>query len=388
MKRVANFAPENKRCLYVEKCNSLIIINVKAKIEGKMKIIRTICYLMTTALLVACGSQKDDVKSVVPTVRVAEAEACGEGVNQQYPGKVVSCDDANVAFKVAGTLRRVHVKEGQHVRRGQLLAEMDDTDYKVQLKATQAEHAQIKAEAERVMGLYEDGGTTASNFDKARYGLEQIDAKLQHHTNQLSYTRIYAPYDGYVQKIYMSDGETVGAGMPVVGMLSSCTPEIEINLPASAYAMRDKFKAFRCSFDVLDETLTATPVSVLAQANSNQLYKMRLKLNENNDIVTPGMSTWVTVTMDGLDASLVRIPSTAVLNEGGKSSVFVYNEKNQTVKKISVTVEKLHTDGTCVVRGDIKAQERVVSCGVHHVKNGMKVKLLAPVSKTNVGGLM
>ncbi|MCQ2196668.1 MAG: efflux RND transporter periplasmic adaptor subunit [Bacteroidaceae bacterium] len=353
-----------------------------------MKVVRTIFSLMTATMLVACGA-KDEKTSVVPTVRVAEAEACGDAVSQQYPGKVVSADDANVSFKVAGTLRQINVKEGQHVRRGQLLAVMDDSDYKVQLKATEAEHAQIKAEAERVIGLYNEGGTTASNYDKARYGLEQIDAKLQHHTNQLSYTRIYAPYDGYVQKIYMGVGETVGAGMPVVGMLSSGTPEIEINLPASAYAQRDKFKSFKCSFDVLpNEVLDATPVSVLAQANSNQLYKMRLKLTVKNDAVSPGMSTWVTVAMNCKDATLVRVPTTSVLAENGKSYVFVYNSKQQTVKKVPVEVEEMHTDGTVEVRGAIKAQERVVSCGVHHVKDGMKVKLLQPVPKTNVGGLM
>ena len=108
---------------------------------------------MTATMLVACGA-KDEKKSVVPTVRVAEAEACGNAVSQQYPGKVVSADDANVSFKVAGTLRQINVKEGQHVRRGQLLAVMDDSDYKVQLKATEAEHAQIKAEALWLRSFY------------------------------------------------------------------------------------------------------------------------------------------------------------------------------------------------------------------------------------------
>lgn len=354
-----------------------------------MKKYNIIIGMFAAMLMCGCGGQKDDAKGTTPSVRVVEAQACGDNVDQQYPGKVVSAGDANLSFKVAGTLRHVCVKEGQHVRRGQLLAEMDNTDYLVQLKATQAEHAQIKAEAERVIGLYQDGGTTASNYDKARYGLEQIDAKLQHHKNQLAYTRIHAPYDGYVQKVYMSDGETVGAGMPVVAMLSSGTPEVEVNLPASAYAQRDRFQRFSCSFDVLPEqALEASFVSVLAQANSNQLYTMRLKLQQNNDAVSPGMSTWVTVSMTATGEALVRIPSTCVLREGDAASVFVYDDKQQSVRKTSVNVEQLHTDGTLVVSGGIKAGDRVVSSGVRHVKDGMKLRLLEPVSKTNVGGLM
>lgn len=75
---------------------------------------------------------------------------------------------------------------------GQLLAELDPTDYQVQLDATEAEYKQIKAEAERVMALYKENGLLPAN-DKAVYGLKQITAKYQHHKDQLGYTRLYAP---------------------------------------------------------------------------------------------------------------------------------------------------------------------------------------------------
>lgn len=350
--------------------------------------LNVVCYMLVACVVCSCGNHEKNSEPV-PSVKVVEACVDGEGPTQQYPGRVVASADANVSFKVAGTLRRVCVKEGQHVAKGQLLAELDDTDYLVQLKATEAEHAQIKAEAERVMGLYGEGGTTASNYDKARYGLEQINAKLENHRNQVSYTRIRAPYDGYVQKVFMSEGETVGAGMPVVGMLSSGTPEIEINLPASAYSHRQNFSSFICTFDVLPgETLSATQVSVLPQANSNQLYTMRLRLTDNHKNVSPGMSTWVTITtLDGED-NAVRVPTTSLLRKQGKTSLFVYNPQTQMVREIPVQVEQLHTDGTILVRGDVKGGDLVVACGVHHVKDGAKVKRLAEVSKTNVGGLM
>lgn len=343
----------------------------------------------SSCVFVSCSDNGSKKVENLPSVRLDSALACGMGTTQQYPGKVVSSDDANISFKVAGTLRVVSVKEGQHVKKGQLLAELDNTDYKVQLSATEAEYSQIKAEAERVISLYEDGGTTASNYDKARYGLQQIEAKLENHRNQLSYTRIYAPYDGFVQKLFMKRGETVGAGMPVVSMLSSAAPEVEINLPASAYVNRDNFTKFSCSFDVLPgRTIEADPISVLQQANSNQLYTMRLKLKENDASVSPGMSTWVTIYGRNGDGGVVRIPTTSVLERNGKSSVFVYNVSTQKVKEITVEVESLHTDGTVEVRGGVNPADMVVSSGVHHIKDGQKVKPLQPVSKTNVGGLL
>ena len=75
-------------------------------------------------------------------------------------GKVKAAQDISLAFRVSGTISKIHVKDGARVQEGQLLAELDPTDYQVQLDATEAEYQQIKAEAERVMALYKDNGTT------------------------------------------------------------------------------------------------------------------------------------------------------------------------------------------------------------------------------------
>ena len=91
----------------------------------------------------------------------------------QYPGKVKAAEDANLSFRVSGTIRKIYVKDGTRVRKGQLLADLDPTDYQIQLDATEAEYLQVKSEAERVMALYKDGGTTPAANDKAEYGLKQ-----------------------------------------------------------------------------------------------------------------------------------------------------------------------------------------------------------------------
>lgn len=354
-----------------------------------MKNKQLVWIIVSVWVLSACGGKSTEKGESLPMVRVDTAQICGQGVSQQYPGKVVSSQDANLSFKVAGTIQRLLVKEGEHVRKGQLLAQLDATDYQVQLHATEAEHAQIKAEAERVMGLYKDGGTTVSNYDKARYGLQQIEAKLANHRNQLAYTRIYAPYDGYVQTVYMQQGETTGAGLPVIGMLSSSVPEVEIHLPASAYVNREQFARFLCTFDVLPgQAVEASVVSIWPQANSNQLYTMRLRLQGHNPSITPGMSTWVSISNRGGEVDEVRIPTTSVLEEDGKSHVFVYESKTSLVKRIPVEIVQLHTDGTMEVKGKLHAGDLLVSSGVHHITDGAKVRRMPTPSSCNVGGLM
>ena len=339
-------------------------------------------------LLSSCGHSADKAATEEAVVRVDTVKVPDGAVEMQYPGHVVAATEANVSFKVAGTLKRVLVDEGDYVRAGQLLAEIDPVDYQVQLSATEAEYAQIKADAERVMGLYQDGGTTASNYDKARYGLKQIEAKLQNHRNQLAYTRLTAPFSGRVQKRYFAGGENVSAGLPIIKMLSDTGLEVEVNLPAASYLDRQNFGSYSCTFDVLPGVrVPLTLIGILPKANANQLYTMRLALPKQSERVAPGMSSWVSITMTDSTRTASCVPATAVLEQDGKSYVFTYTQAGK-VSRVPVSVQMLHTDGTADVAGGVKPGDLVVSTGVHHLKDGQKVRLMAPVSKTNVGGLL
>ena len=119
-------------------------------------------------ILSSCGRTEKTSAEREAVVRIDTVKAPADMIELQYPGRVVASTEANLSFKVAGMLKRVSVSEGDQVKAGQVLAEIDPVDYEVQLSATEAEYAQIKADAERVMGLYQEGGTTASTYDKAR----------------------------------------------------------------------------------------------------------------------------------------------------------------------------------------------------------------------------
>lgn len=348
---------------------------------------KSLALVVAILSIISCGQKKNAAEPALQLVKTDTVRAVGMGSQLQLPGKVVAAQEVNASFKVAGTLRRVYVEKGQRVKAGQLLAEMDASDYKVQLSATEAEYAQIKADAERIIGLYNDGGTTASNYDKARYGLQQIEAKLQNHRNQVSYCKIYAPFSGCVQQTYFEGGETVAAGMPIVSILSDGALEVEVNLPASAYTQREQFGSYSCSLNVLPEKqLPLQLISILPRANANQLYTMRLRMNGGGDKVAPGMSAWVTVQMTGDESSLVRIPTTALLEEDGKT--FAFSLQNGKIHKEPIEVKSLHTDGSATVEGALKVGGLIVSSGVHHLADGQRVKPMEPASKTNVGGLL
>ena len=163
---------------------------------------RRLDFLLTgflAVLLTSCGQRVQNTDSK-PAVKIDTVLSADRQIALQFPGRVKAAQDISLSFRVSGTIQYMHVNDGAYVRKGQLLAELDPTDYQIQLDVAEAEYQSVKAEAERVMALYKENVTTPDANDKAVYGLRQITAKYNHAKDQLAYTRLYAPFSGYVQK--------------------------------------------------------------------------------------------------------------------------------------------------------------------------------------------
>lgn len=354
-----------------------------------MKHIRTIIAGIATAAVAISCEQSAEQQQALPTVKVDTVRTASSSQIIQFPGRVKAAQDISLSFRVSGTISRIHIDEGGSVKAGQLIAELDPSDYATQLSATQAEYNQIKAQVDRVTALYNDGAATPSDYDKARYGLQQIEAKLQHHRDQLAYTKIYAPFDGYVLKRHFGEHETLGAGMPVVSVMSSAANEVEIFIPASEYTHRKHFSNYSCTFDIFEgKTFALKPVSISPKANANQLYAMTLRLPAGSE-PSPGMTTMVTIQCAADTSAQMLIPASAVFQSEGKSNIFIYNADNNTVKQHAVKVERLLSDGRCIITApSVAVGDIVVTSGVKKIADGEEVALLPKATATNVGGLL
>ena len=344
--------------------------------------------LLTASLLCSCGNgQKADVQ--VPQVRLATAQLSTTEQHNSYPGRTQASESSNASFRVSGTLASVPVKVGDYVRQGQVIARMDSRDYEVQLNAVTAEYESTKAECERIIALYGDNGTSQNNYDKARYGLEQITMKYQHAKDQVADCVLRAPFDGYVQSVFHESHETVSAGMPVVGLFAKKGVEVVIYIPAVEYMRADDFSRYHASFSVTPGKIFNLRLLTIGQkANANQLYEVRLLLEDVDNLITPGMTAMVDIFYKEEGAIPIEIPSTAVFAEGDQSYVFVYDEASGIIRKTAVRMSIIESNGMVKVVKGLEAGQRVVTAGVHHLTDGQQVVPSATISKTNVGGLL
>lgn len=354
-----------------------------------VKVIKSAMALFAV-VIVAAGCKEHTQKSGDMLVDIVEVQGHANARHTEYPGQTEAKDNTDLSFKVAGNIRKVYVKEGDHVTQGQVLVRLDSRDYETQLAATESEYRQVKAECERVMAMHAENAVSDNNYDKARSGLERITAKLKNHRDQLDDCVIRAPYAGYVSRVYRSDNEAAGPGIPVVGLFTSTGIEVVINVPETEHARRGQKATYQATFSALPGRVFPLHLrSVSQQANANQLFQMRLSLASDVHEVTPGMSAMVSIDHEATPGdSKTQVPVGALCNEGGQAYVFVYDSTKNTVHKTPVEVEALLTDGHAVIAQGIAAGQQVVASGVTRLCDGQQVKPLAKASKENVGKLL
>lgn len=355
-----------------------------------MRISKLLLIVLAVAACVSCADKKEK-QEVIPLVKTQVVGEAASTMIHEFPGRVKASKDVGVSFKVAGTIQSILLKEGDAFRKGQVLAIMDPKDYQLQYNAAKAQYEQVKAQAGRVMNLYADSVVSADKYDQARYGLEQVTAKYEFARNQLEDCKLVAPFNGYVHKRYFESGTTVAAGMPVLSIISSGAPEIEIEIPAKVLDMKDNFASFTARFDYSDEPVELRLISISPKANSNQLYPIRLSIDsKDGKYPTPGMNTMVKVNFKSDEYEMYSIPSTALFSEAGDDRTYVWliSADNVVVRKREVAVKTLHTNGTADISLGLQAGNVIITAGVHQLHEGQKVQVLKETSSTNVGSLL
>lgn len=344
-----------------------------------------LCLLLT---LCSCGSADQSEKDKAIAVFISEATGYGESIEKVYPGRVKPSEEINLSFKIPGTILNILVEDGQPVKKGQLIAEMDSRDYLLQFEAVEAEYKKIAAEAKRVTALYADSATTADNYDKARYGLSQIEAKYTNAKNTLADTRLYSPVDGKVVSRRIDTPAVVGAGMPIVTLISSKAPEIEIHIPASDYIRLSEIQNLSATFDFSNDEVPVRIIEALPIANVNQLYTIRLALPPHlSPMPSPGMNTTIKASFNPEHESEVSVPIKSVFSKDHRNFVWIV-KPDSTIVKREVWIDRLTSDGHAILSSGLSGGESYVEAGVNRLREGMKVTRQQKPSISNIGGLL
>ena len=316
----------------------------------------------------------------------------GKTITRTYSGVVRESRVLNLGFKVAGQIRQIYVKEGDFVRQGQLLAQIDDQDYRLGVEALQVQYDQVKDEVARSRALFEQRSLSANDFEKAEAGLRQLEIQLQGNKNKVAYTRLYAPVAGYVQTVGFSASEMVDAGMSVITLMDVSRMEVVADVPCDVYQNKEAIVGYSCRTNIGGRNVfwPMTMKSLLPRADGNQLYQLHLAFEENpGEVVTSGMNIEVGIEslVDSAASGFWSIPLCSVFRDEGKTCVWVLNE-DSTVQRRPVTLGASVSGDSVSVLSGLEGQEQIVRSGVRMLQEGERVKVLEKPAETNVGGML
>jgi RND family efflux transporter MFP subunit len=342
--------------------------------------------LISVALLAtSCGKEEEEatVSEVVRPVKVITVVASGGGGGLQFPGKVRADKRVELAFKVVGG-RLIELpiagKEGEFVKKGDLLARIDPKDFQTdlrnaegQLKEAQAALDLAKSEYARVKRIRKEdpGATSQSMVDRRRETVNQaqgriksLKATVDYAKNQLSYTYLRAPYPGVIAQRYVDNFQEVKPKQPIARLEDISNVELLIDLPENVMAMsREEPGA----------------VKVVTKADpATQTYQVVLRMPQPDDInVLPGMTATVSVSIPKGESTVERaifIPAIAVLTDpNGNNYVWVVDSANMTVSKKEVKTGRLAGSENINVLEGLEGGEILVVAGVKALQEGMKV---------------
>lgn len=315
----------------------------------------------------------------------------GATVRRSFSGVVDAIKTAELGFRVSGELKSIDIKEGDEVNKGAILARLDDTDFKIELSAAQAEFDRAKSEFDRAQNLITKGAISQTDFDQLKASKSNAEAQLESAKQNLKYTILKAPFSGVIAKRYVSNFEKVSSTEKVAAIQDISAFEIKIDIPESFMITikREEDEKEREVYAVFDGNqskrypLKFKEVSTRADQNT-QTYTVKFIMEKPEDInVLPGMSAKI-FTVENNDDGLnhdVYVPAHSVLEDSSGRFVYVVNLENNVQGKVdrrSVVVGALNENGIQVVQG-LEEGDQVITAGMSKVSSGLLVKLMNEV---------
>lgn len=375
----------------------------------------------------ACGRRAAEAPEPVAAVQVREAARMERAEVVRAGGNVEAYETAEVGFQVAGRIRRVFVEEGQMVSQGQLLAELDPTDYRLgadiageeaaaaramaekartgarrqELEQARAALEQAEDEYRRMKVLFERKSLAPNDFKKiethwqiakqryeealegarredreaAEARARQAEANAKLSRKRVEDTQLRAPIGGVVARRLADTGEMIAAGMPVVALMKLHPARVRVGVPEAEIGKVRIGQSARVRIPSLGGREFAAKVELVGFAAEPQSRTFPVRLLAPNPSLELRAGMIAEAEIDTMARVAARtVPSEAVWRDPqGSTHVFVYSPQSGRVHARRVRTGRGAEREVEITEG-LNEGELVVVGGQHKVKDGMRVR--------------
>ena len=353
--------------------------------------------IMGACCVVGCQQSVPEEKVVVRPVRYGLVKHAGKAQSHTFSGTAQSGMQANLSFRVAGTIVGLKAKVGDQVRKGQTIALLDQVDYYIQydqavaqLKSAETQLILARSTYQRVEQLYENNSVPLSEYESAKgqydAAVSQVTAsqkQVEASKNQVSYARLTAPYSGVITNLMVEENELVGSGTPVAMLSSAGDPEVLVGIPELFINRVKSGQKVEVRFSIIQgKTYKGTVSEVSFGTGNTSTYPVTVKINDPDSRIRPGMAANVSFNFNPSTTSepeeKIIAPVKAVGEGVDGHFVFVLEDAandTYTVRKKNIRLGSLLPEGFEIQSG-LADGDRVATAGLKSLLDGMTVRLL------------
>lgn len=335
---------------------------------------------MLALLISLAGCQQSEVQPVTPqsvkveTMTVAPERGTVSG--EQYSGTVEAENGTPLSFAVAGTVQAVHVKMGQRVKAGQLIATLNPATAQSAYDATRAALDQAEDALRRMKELHDKGSLPAIKWVEVQSQVEQARSAEQIAAKNLRDCRLLAPAGGVIAEKSIETGQNVVPGVAVAQLVSTAQLKVKIAVPETEIAGVSVGQQATVAVPALGgQTFVGrvTEKGVVAQPLSRS-YDVKVRVEGQGSELMPGMVTEVNLLPEGADTVQTVLPARIVqLDEHNRT--FVWTVVHGKAHRTFVRTGTYGAGGDVEVLSGLKAGDTVILDGTQKVCEGTEVSL-------------
>jgi RND family efflux transporter MFP subunit len=341
--------------------------------------------IVTTLLIVSCGKKQETKKAEAEEILTVEVQPVSRKSLSEpiiASGVLTSKSEMKLAFKTGGMIRRMYVQEGQSVREGQLLAELDLSEIDAQVRQAKLGLEKSERDLERVKKLYADEAATLTNVQDATTGFDVAKQSVQVAEFNQKLSRIYAPTSGRILRKISEQGELITPFAPAfvlgtgesayivnVGLADRDVVKVKIGDVATVYLDAYPNEAFQARITQIAQTVNPATGTFEAELQIQPNGKKGIRAAFRSGFVAKAeIST-------GKAPSILAVPIEALV-EADKNTAFVYsyNVKSQSVSKIPVSIGSISGCSVAIISG-ISEGTQIVTKGANFLSDKSKVKV-------------
>jgi multidrug efflux system membrane fusion protein len=327
----------------------------------------------------ACSKQPESAPPAPTPVRAATAFEGPAAPAIRTNGLLANKDEMRLSFKVGGVIRKLTVREGEHVRKGQRLAEIEQTEINAQVEQARQANEKSKRDAERGERLYADKVISLEQLQDLKTQTAVTDAALNSAEFNWNYAAIVASRDGTVLRRLAEERELVAAGTPVL-VLGAQDRGFVVR---AGLADRDIVQVklgdvAQVRLDALPgQTLSGKVTEVASAADSaSGMFMIEVAVEAREQPLKSGLVAKLDITPASAGASsLIYVPISAVVEgNGNRLSVFVVDHDHARRREVEMAFV---ADRGVALVGGVALGEQVVTDGAKYLEDGEQIAVEA-----------